>query len=86
MSARSYVASLRGPREAAIFARDDPRPGLFELPMLVGHVGAEAPRGRRGLTRRQRAGDALTLDDLRWASFVESHPRALGYHPAPGPS
>jgi predicted ATP-grasp superfamily ATP-dependent carboligase len=36
LTPRTYLASLRGPRESAIFARDDPRPGLSELPMLVG--------------------------------------------------
>jgi predicted ATP-grasp superfamily ATP-dependent carboligase len=36
LPARKYLASLLPPHEGAIFARDDPRPGLVELPMLVG--------------------------------------------------
>jgi predicted ATP-grasp superfamily ATP-dependent carboligase len=32
---REYVRSLRGPRESAIFARDDPMPGLSELPIVA---------------------------------------------------
>lgn len=35
LPARDYVRSLRGPRAQAIFARDDPWPGLVELPMLI---------------------------------------------------
>jgi predicted ATP-grasp superfamily ATP-dependent carboligase len=35
MGARPYVASLLRRHEGAIFARDDPRPGLVELPMLA---------------------------------------------------
>jgi predicted ATP-grasp superfamily ATP-dependent carboligase len=35
MSLRTYLRSLRGPVEGAIFARDDPAPGLLELPLLA---------------------------------------------------
>jgi D-aspartate ligase len=42
---REYAASLRGPREAAIFARDDPMPGLTELPMLAFVLGRRLLRG-----------------------------------------
>ena len=35
LPAGDYVRSLRGPRAQAIFARDDPWPGLVELPMLI---------------------------------------------------
>jgi predicted ATP-grasp superfamily ATP-dependent carboligase len=45
---RTYLRSLGGPRESAIFARDDPRPGLTEFPMLIGT-----------LFRRLRHGDAV---------------------------
>lgn len=34
LSVREYLRTLRGPRESAIFARDDPLPGLAELPLL----------------------------------------------------
>jgi D-aspartate ligase len=34
MSIRGYFRSLRGPRESAIFASDDPWPGFLELPLL----------------------------------------------------
>ena len=48
MSARSYAASVLRPHEGAIFARDDIRPGLVELPLLA-----------RTLARRMRAGSAV---------------------------
>jgi D-aspartate ligase len=35
MAIREYARSLRGPKEAAIFAWDDPLPGLAELPVLA---------------------------------------------------
>ena len=34
MSVRDYLRSLVGPKESAIFASDDPWPGLLEIPML----------------------------------------------------
>jgi predicted ATP-grasp superfamily ATP-dependent carboligase len=45
LSAREYARSLRGPREAAIFARDDPMPGLTELPLLAFLLGRRLLRG-----------------------------------------
>ena len=36
LPAKAYLASLLPPHEGAIFARDDVRPGLVELPMLLG--------------------------------------------------
>jgi len=48
MSARRYLASLRPPHEGAIFARDDPMPGLVELPLLI-----------RTLARRLAAGEGV---------------------------
>jgi D-aspartate ligase len=41
----TYLASWRGPRESAIFARDDPWPGMVEFPMLVSVVGRRLIRG-----------------------------------------
>lgn len=35
LSLRTYLNSLRPPLESAIFAWDDPRPGLLELPLLL---------------------------------------------------
>ena len=35
LSPSAYIHSLRGPREAAIFARDDPVPGLVEVTLLL---------------------------------------------------
>ena len=46
MSARTYVASLRGPVENAIHARDDRGPGLYEYPMLVGTLVRRLASGR----------------------------------------
>jgi predicted ATP-grasp superfamily ATP-dependent carboligase len=48
MSVGTYLQSLGGPRERAIFARDDPAPGLLELPLLLSI-----------LTRRLLHGDAV---------------------------
>jgi D-aspartate ligase len=42
---REYLRSLRGPRESAIFAWDDPLPGLSELPMLVSVLARRLMRG-----------------------------------------
>jgi predicted ATP-grasp superfamily ATP-dependent carboligase len=41
----AYVRSLRGPLEGAIFAADDPVPGLLELPLLVYKVIRRAADG-----------------------------------------
>jgi D-aspartate ligase len=35
LSARAYLRSLLGPVEGAVFQRDDPLPGLLELPLLA---------------------------------------------------
>lgn len=48
MSAWTYLASLRPPHEGAIFVRDDPLPGLVELPLLI-----------RTLARRLAAGEGI---------------------------
>lgn len=45
MSVREYVASLRLPRESAIFAKDDPLPGLVEVPMLAATLVRRFARG-----------------------------------------
>ena len=45
LAAREYVASLGGPRVAAIFARDDPLPGLLEFPLLVFILCSRVARG-----------------------------------------
>jgi D-aspartate ligase len=42
---RDYVASFGGPRVAAIFAADDPLPGLLEVPLLVFILCARLARG-----------------------------------------
>jgi D-aspartate ligase len=45
LSVREYLRSLRGPRERAIFARDDPLPGLLELPLLASVLARRLARG-----------------------------------------
>jgi predicted ATP-grasp superfamily ATP-dependent carboligase len=35
LSLRTYLRSLRGPVESAIFVRDDARPALAELPIVA---------------------------------------------------
>jgi D-aspartate ligase len=44
LSLADYVGSLRGPRERAIFARDDPLPGLLEVPLLASVVAGRLLR------------------------------------------
>jgi predicted ATP-grasp superfamily ATP-dependent carboligase len=39
LSLRSYLRSLRPPRESAIFAWDDPAPGLLDLPLFACTLG-----------------------------------------------
>jgi predicted ATP-grasp superfamily ATP-dependent carboligase len=39
LSLRSYLHSLRGPRESAIFSWDDPLPGLLDLPLFAYAAG-----------------------------------------------
>jgi predicted ATP-grasp superfamily ATP-dependent carboligase len=46
LSLASYLGSFRGPRESAIFALDDPLPGLFEIPLLALVVGRRVARRR----------------------------------------
>jgi predicted ATP-grasp superfamily ATP-dependent carboligase len=48
LTLREYARSLRRPRESAIFAWDDPLPGLCEVPVLA-YV----------LARRLLSGDAV---------------------------
>jgi len=48
LALRDYLRSLRGPRESAIFAWDDPLPGLLELPLLAG-LFARRVRGGAGI-------------------------------------
>lgn len=45
MSVHEYIRSLRGPRESAIFAKDDPVPGLVEVPMLAATLVRRLARG-----------------------------------------
>ena len=46
LSLRSYLRCLRGKKESAIFAWDDPLPGLFELPLLAAMVGRRLLKGK----------------------------------------
>ena len=45
LTLRQYLRSLRGPRERAIFALDDPVPGLVELPLLCSVLARRLRRG-----------------------------------------
>lgn len=45
MGLREYVGTLRGPRERAIFALDDPLPGLAEGPLIVSMLVRRLLRG-----------------------------------------
>jgi D-aspartate ligase len=46
LSLRSYLRCLGGKKESAIFAWDDPLPGLFELPLLAAMVGRRLLKGK----------------------------------------
>ena len=48
LSLRAYLQSLRGPKESAVFAWDDPLPGFLELPLLAAMVGKRFVR-RKGV-------------------------------------
>jgi predicted ATP-grasp superfamily ATP-dependent carboligase len=48
LSLAAYVLSLRGPIESAIFAVDDPMPGLLEIPLMAYLIGKRL-LGRRRL-------------------------------------
>jgi len=41
-SLASYLSSVRGPKESAIFAWDDPLPGLLDLPLFAYSLGKRA--------------------------------------------
>jgi D-aspartate ligase len=45
LSLGTYFRSFRRPRESAIFARDDPWPGMTEFPMLAGTLMRRLARG-----------------------------------------
>jgi D-aspartate ligase len=45
LSVREYLRSLSGPVEGAIYARDDPLPGLVELPLLANTLARRLLRG-----------------------------------------
>jgi D-aspartate ligase len=45
LAIRDYLASFGGPQVAAIFAADDPLPGLLELPLLALTLSARLARG-----------------------------------------
>ena len=43
-SLASYMRSIRGPKESAIFAWDDPLPGLLDLPLFAYSLGKRAAK------------------------------------------
>jgi predicted ATP-grasp superfamily ATP-dependent carboligase len=45
LSLRAYTDSFRGPRERAIFAADDPLPGLAEVPMILSILARRLAHG-----------------------------------------
>jgi D-aspartate ligase len=47
LSLRTYLQSLAGPRESAIFSWDDPMPGLLDLPLFACTHGKRVLRGNR---------------------------------------
>jgi predicted ATP-grasp superfamily ATP-dependent carboligase len=46
LSLRAYLQSLRGPKESAVFAWDDPLPGFLELPLLAAMLGKRFLSGK----------------------------------------
>src|SRR5207253_6860551 len=47
LSLRDYWRSLRRPLESAIFAWDDPLPGLLDLPLFAGTLSKRVLQGRK---------------------------------------
>src|SRR2546425_1046209 len=47
LSVRDYLRSFAAPRERAVMAKDDPIPGLFEIPALAYRVTRRIARGER---------------------------------------
>lgn len=45
-SLASYLRSVRGPKESAIFAWDDPLPGLLDLPLFAYSLGKRATKSK----------------------------------------
>lgn len=45
-SLASYLRSIRGPKESAIFAWDDPLPGLLDLPLFAYSLGRRAGKSK----------------------------------------
>lgn len=48
LSVRSYLRSIRGPRESAIFAWDDPLPGILDLPLFAYTLGRRTLGSKNG--------------------------------------
>ncbi len=46
LSLRAYLQSLRGPKESAVFAWDDPLPGFLEFPLLAAMLGKRFLSGK----------------------------------------
>jgi len=46
LSLQAYLQSLRGPKESAVFAWDDPLPGFLELPLLAAMLGKRFLSGK----------------------------------------
>jgi D-aspartate ligase len=46
-SLASYLRSVRGPKESAIFAWDDPLPGLLDLPLFAYSLGKRAAKSKQ---------------------------------------
>jgi predicted ATP-grasp superfamily ATP-dependent carboligase len=47
LSFRAYLRSFSPPRERAVMAKDDPIPGLLEVPWLAYRVSRRLARGER---------------------------------------
>ena len=46
LSLKTYLRSLAGPKEPAVFAWDDPLPGFFEIPLLAAMLGRRFLSGK----------------------------------------
>jgi D-aspartate ligase len=68
-----YLRVWRGPRESAVFVRDDPWPGVIEVPMLVGIVGRRAVRAWGA--PRELAG---SRDDDLWSDETDGPTPVVG--------
>jgi predicted ATP-grasp superfamily ATP-dependent carboligase len=88
MSVREYLRSIRPPRASAIYASDDPLPGILEIPLLVYLACKRA--FSRGWNRLNALANYLGCEVLgrgicrSTQASAQAHPKANFREPAEG--